>query len=276
MRTADDRPHEQGARVTETMTGNDRGTDTPLAGCAVLVTGASSGIGAATARSLARQGADLALVARRTDRLEELASGIREQGRSCVALTADLRDPAQARQAVEDTAERFGRLDVLVNSVGFVAAGDIEDGDPENWERMIDLNVRAVLHTAQKALPHLLRAAEEGPRGVADLVTVSSVAGRVARAHNAVYSATKHAVVAFSEGLRQEVTARGVRVGLIEPGMTATEMTADSTTGAVARGMPRELWLRAEDIARSITFMVTQPPHAAINEILVRPTAQPH
>nr|WP_055552286.1 SDR family NAD(P)-dependent oxidoreductase [Streptomyces sp. NBRC 110028] len=248
----------------------------PLTGCVTLVTGASSGIGAATARLLARQGADVALVARRTDRLEELASGIRDLGRACVPLTADLRDAARARRCVDEAAERFGRLDVLVNSAGFVAAAGVEESDPENWERMVDLNLKAVLHTSQRALPHLLRAAAEGPRGVADLVTISSVAGRIARPRNSVYSATKHAVCAFSEALRQEVTGRAVRVGLVEPGMTTTEMTDNPTTGTVARGMPREDWLRAEDVARSIGFMVTQPAHAAVNEILVRPTAQEH
>lgn len=246
----------------------------PLAGCVALVTGASSGIGAATARSLARQGAGVALVARRTDRLEELASAIRDLGRACVPLTADLRDPAQARSCVDEAAERFGRLDVLVNSVGYVAAGGVEESDPENWDRMVDLNLKAVLHTSRQALPHLLRAAADGPREVADLVTISSVAGRVARPRNSVYSATKHAVGAFSEALRQEVTGRSVRVGLIEPGMTATEMTATPTTGTVAAGLPPQDWLHAEDIARCIGFMVAQPAHAAVNEILVRPTAQ--
>jgi NADP-dependent 3-hydroxy acid dehydrogenase YdfG len=260
--------------VTDTNTAGDGGA--PLAGCVVMVTGASSGIGAATARSLARQGADLVLVARRTDRLEELAAGIRNLGRACVPLTADLRDAAQARQSVEDAAQRFGRLDVLVNSAGFVAVAGVGEGDPENWERMVDLNLKAVLHTSQQALPHLLRAAEDGPRGVADLVSVSSVAGRVARPGNSVYSATKHAVGAFSEALRQEMTGRAVRVGLVEPGVTSTEMTDDPTTGSVAAGMPRQNWLHAEDVARCIGFMVTQPAHAAVNEVLVRPTAQEH
>ncbi|MDH6129899.1 SDR family NAD(P)-dependent oxidoreductase [Kitasatospora sp. GP82] len=245
----------------------------PLSGCAVLVTGASSGIGAATALALARQSASVALVARRTERLEQLAGAIRDQGGSSVALTADLRDAAQARQAVRDAADHFGRLDVLVNNAGYAALHTVEESDPKDWERMVDLNLKAVLHTSQAALPHLLRAAADGPRGVADLVTVSSVAGRVVRKNGGVYSATKHAVGAFSEALRQEVTGRGVRVGLIEPGVTMTDMAA-GVGAASFLGVPQEAWLRAEDIARSITFMVTQPPHAAINEIMVRPTAQ--
>ncbi|GAA0424555.1 SDR family NAD(P)-dependent oxidoreductase [Streptomyces luteireticuli] len=246
----------------------------PLSGCAVLVTGASSGIGAATARALAREGASLALVARRAGRLEELADAIRGYGGTCVVVPADLGDQAQARQAVDEAARRLGRLDVLVNSAGHVARGAVEEGDPEEWRRMVDLNLTAVLHTSQAALPHLLGAVADGPRGVADLVNVSSVAGRVPRRNNSVYSATKHAVCAFSEALRQEVTRRGVRVGLVEPGMTVTEMTDGHAWAPVARDMPQDAWLRADDIARAVVFMVTQPPHAAVNEIAVRPTAQ--
>ncbi|MFD5395957.1 SDR family oxidoreductase [Streptomyces sp. NPDC127097] len=124
--------------------------------------------------------------------------------------------------------DHFGRLDLLVNSAGFGARGAVTDSDPEDWERMVDLNLKAVLRMSHAALPHLLRAAHEGPRGVADLVTVSSVAGRVPRKDNSVYSATKHAVCSFSEALRQEVTGRQVRVGLVEPGMTSTEMKESS------------------------------------------------
>jgi NADP-dependent 3-hydroxy acid dehydrogenase YdfG len=251
------------------------GAAAPLSGCAALVTGASSGIGAATAVALARQGAEVALVARRTGRLEELAAVIRGQGGSCTVLTADLADAVQARQAVEDAARRLARLDVLVNNAGYVAMGTVEHSDPTDWKRMVDLNLNAVLHMSQSALPHLLRAAAEGPRGVADLVNVSSVGGRVVRRNNPVYSATKHAVGAFSEAMRQEVAGRGVRVGLVEPGMTVTEM-ATGAGRAAARDLPQKAWLRAEDIARAITFMITQPPHAAVNEIMMRPTAQEH
>ncbi|MGW4564812.1 SDR family oxidoreductase [Streptomyces sp. NPDC004561] len=251
------------------------GGDARLAGCTALVTGASSGIGAATALSLARQGAAVAVVARRTGRLEELAARIRDGGGSCSVLTADLGDSVQARRTIDEAVNRLARLDVLVNNAGYVAMGTIERGDPAEWERMVDLNFNAVLHLSQAALPHLLRAAAHGPRGVADLVNVSSVGGRVVRKNNGIYSATKHAVGAFSEALRQEVTGRGVRVGLIEPGMTLTEMSTGPGSGA-ARDLPQKAWLHAEDIARAITFVITQPPHVAVNEIMVRPTAQEH
>ncbi|MFE0380535.1 SDR family oxidoreductase [Streptomyces inhibens] len=244
-----------------------------LSGSVALVTGASSGIGAAAAFALAREGCSLALVARRAERLEELTQAISELGSLSLALPADLSDAAQARQVVEKAVDRFGRLDVLVNNAGFGARSSVEESDPEDWDRMIDLNLKAVLRMSHAALPHLLRAANEGPRGVADLVNVSSVAGRVPRKDNSVYSATKHAVCSFSEALRQEVTGRGVRVGLVEPGMTTTEMTLGSQA-ASAHGLPQDTWLKAEDIARSIAFMITQPAHVAINEITVRPTAQ--
>ncbi|WP_079173815.1 SDR family NAD(P)-dependent oxidoreductase [Streptomyces monashensis] len=258
--------------ATDAATGAD---GAPLAGCAALVTGASSGIGAATALSLARHGAAVAVVARRTGRLEELAAVIRDRGGSCSVLTADLADAVQARRAVEDAVDCCARLDVLVNNAGYVAMGTVEEVDPTEWERMVALNFNAVLHLSQAAMPHLLRAAADGPREIADLVNVSSVGGRVVRRNNGIYSATKHAVGAFSEALRQEVTGRGVRVGLIEPGLTATEM-ATGPGSAAARGLPQNAWLHPEDIARAITFMITQPPHVAVNEIMVRPTAQEH
>ncbi|WP_345745860.1 SDR family NAD(P)-dependent oxidoreductase [Streptomyces sp. ODS28] len=246
-----------------------------MAGCAVLVTGASSGIGAATALDLARGGASLALVARSAEKLEEVTAGVRASGGEALALPADLSDTERARQVVAEAVDHFGRLDVLVNNAGYGARNPVEQSDPADWDRMVDLNLKAVLHTSHAALPHLLRSAEHGGRGVADLVNISSVAGRVARKDNSVYSATKHAVGAFSEALRQEVTGRNVRVGLVEPGITVTGMTADNGFGTgVAQGMPQESWLHAEDIARAVTFMITQPAHAAVNEITVRPTAQ--
>ncbi|MFI1620408.1 SDR family oxidoreductase [Streptomyces lydicus] len=247
----------------------------PLAGSVALVTGASSGIGAATALALAREGCSVALVARRADRLADLTAALAEQGSGTpFAVPADLSDTEQPLRVVEKTVDRFGRLDVLVNNAGFGVRGSALDSDPADWDRMVDLNLKAVLRMSHAALPHLLRAAREGSRGVADLVNVSSVAGRVPRKDNSVYSATKHAVCSFSEALRQEVTGRGVRVGLVEPGMTATELTVGGSQAASAHGLPQDAWLRAEDVARCVTFMITRPAHAAINEIAVRPTAQ--
>ncbi|POX40701.1 oxidoreductase [Streptomyces sp. Ru73] len=247
-----------------------------LSGSVALVTGASSGIGAATALALAEQGCALALVARRAERLAELAARIgKTGGHEPLVLGADLSEADRAERVVAEAVGHFGRLDVLVNNAGYGARSRFEDSDPEDWDRMLDLNVKALLRMSHAALPHLLRAAADGPRGVADLVNVSSVAGRVPRKDNSVYSASKHAVCSFSEALRQEVTGRGVRVGLVEPGVVVTEMTAGSQASS-ARGLPREDWLVAEDIARCVGFMVTQPAHMAVNEITVRPTAQEH
>jgi NADP-dependent 3-hydroxy acid dehydrogenase YdfG len=169
-----------------------------LDGTVALVTGASSGIGEATARSLAGLGASVALVARRRDRLESLAA---ELDRALV-IEADVSDGEQAIAAVETAVRELGRLDTVINNAGVMLLGPVQDAPLEEWERMIDTNLKGALYVAHAALPHLLRAAESEPRHVADLVNVSSVAGRVARLGNAVYAATKWGVNAFTEALR--------------------------------------------------------------------------
>jgi NADP-dependent 3-hydroxy acid dehydrogenase YdfG len=151
-----------------------------LAGTAALVTGASSGIGAATARRLAQDGACDALVARRRDRLQALAAGIENAGGTALAVEADITDRAQAETAVQQAAGQFGRLDILVNNAGLMLLGPVAGADPQEWDRMIAVNVQGLLYTTRAALPHLLQAAEQGPRRVADIVNISSIAGRVA------------------------------------------------------------------------------------------------
>src|SRR5437879_4518074 len=179
-----------------------------LAGTVALVTGASSGIGAATARELAARGAAVALVARRGDRLTALAERITADGGSALAVSADVTDPGQAHDATEQTVRAWRRLDILINNAGIAFAGPVVDGKTAEWEQMAQVNVLGSLYCARAALPHLLRAAETGPRGVADLVNVSSVGSRTPREGSAVYSATKSAVNAYSEALRQEVAGR--------------------------------------------------------------------
>src|SRR3984957_18106636 len=178
-------------------------TDSPLSSTVALITGASSGIGEATALALSGAGATVALVARRGDRLEDLAARI---GDRAIALPADLTDPAEPARVIEEVVARAGRLDILINNAGVMLLGPIEGAPLSEWERMIDLNVRALVQCSHAALPHLLAAAAGEPRGVADLVNISSVAGRVARNGSGVYNLTKWAVGAFSESLRQEVT----------------------------------------------------------------------
>jgi NADP-dependent 3-hydroxy acid dehydrogenase YdfG len=244
-----------------------------LDGTVALVTGASSGIGEATARSLAAEGASVALVARRRDRLESLSA---ELDRALV-IEADVTDREQAVAAVETAVRELGRLDTLVNNAGVMLLGPVEDAPLEEWERMIDTNLKGALYVAHAALPHLLAAAEQEPRRVADLVNVSSVAGRVARLGNAVYAATKWGLGAFTESLRQEVTARHVRVSAIEPGATSTELSSHLRPEVAEQsmrafeGVER---LEAQDIAEAIAFIVTRPRRMAVNELLVRPTEQ--
>src|SRR5271155_5089204 len=195
-----------------------------LTGTVALVTGASSGIGEATALALAEEGAAVALVARRRERLEELAKRINVAGGQPLVIEADVTDQDQARGAVETTVGTLGRLDTLVNNAGVMLLGPIVGAPVEEWERMVHLNVLGLLYCTHAALPHLLEAADGEPRSVADVVNVSSVAGRVARLNSGVYNATKFGVAAFSESLRPEVTARHVRVTIVEPGATATEL----------------------------------------------------
>src|SRR5262245_18548860 len=173
-----------------------------LDGTVALVTGASSGIGEATALQLAGDGAAVALAARRVDRLEGLARKIGDDGGKALVIEADVTDPQQAAGAVERTVAELGRLDTLVNNAGVMLLGPIEGAPVEEWERMVGINLLGRLHCTHAALPHLLEAAAGGPRQVADVVNISLVAGRVARTNNGVYSATKHAVGAFSESLR--------------------------------------------------------------------------
>jgi len=248
-----------------------------LYGTAALVTGASSGIGAATALELAGLGASVALVARRSDRLEELAATIRRQGGRALVLAADITDEPQARDVVARTAAELGRLDTLVNNAGVMLLGPVQDAPLTEWQRMININVLGLMYCTHAALPLLLDAASSGPRQVADLVNVSSVAGRVARSGSAAYNATKHAVGAFSEALRQEMTKRHLRVSLVEPGAVDTELAGHNRpeilTGLNER-FANEERMQAGDIAEIISFIVTRPRRTAINEVLVRPTEQ--
>ena len=242
-----------------------------------LVTGASSGIGQATARALAVRGAKLALVARRTDRLEELAGEIADSGGTALPIEADVTEREQATAAGGRAVEELGRLDILVNNAGVMLLGPIVDAPVEEWEQMVEVNLLGLLYTAHAALPHLLKAAEDDPRRVADLVNISSVAGRMARKGSGVYNATKHGVGAFSESLRQEVTGRHLRVSLVEPGAVATELQSHNrpeVRDEIEKRFVDMDILQSEDIADAIAYVVTRPRHVAINEVLVRPTQQ--
>jgi NADP-dependent 3-hydroxy acid dehydrogenase YdfG len=244
-----------------------------LSGKAVAITGASSGIGEATALALARAGASVALGARRHDRCEALAQRIEEEtGATAIALEVDVADEAQARAFVTGAAERLGRLDALINNAGVMLLGPVESGDPDDWRRMVDVNLLGLLYCTHAALPIMRE------QGSGDIVNISSVAGRFARAGSAVYNLTKFGVNAFSEGLRQEITEGGIRVIVVEPGFVATELQSHNK-GAVLEtleGMREQLGevLQAEDISDAILYAVSRPPYVSVNEVLIRPTRQ--
>jgi len=247
-----------------------------LNGTVALVTGASSGIGEATARMLARQGAAVALAARRADRLEQLGGEIADAGGTALPIEADVSEREQAEAAVARTVDELGRLDVLVNNAGVMLLGPMLEAPVEEWQQMVEVNLLGLMYTAKAAVPHLLEAAG-GERGVADMVNISSVAGRIARRGSGVYNATKFGVGAFSESLRQEVTRRHVRVALVEPGAVATELQSHNRPeirGEIEKRFEDMEILEADDIADAIEFVVTRPPRMAVNEVLVRPTAQ--
>jgi NADP-dependent 3-hydroxy acid dehydrogenase YdfG len=248
-----------------------------LSDTVALITGASSGIGEATAVALAELGAAVAIVARRRDRLDALATRIEERGGRVLTIEADVTDREQATGAVEQTVSELGRLDTLINNAGVMLLGPVLDAPLEEWEQMLSVNVAGLLYCARAALPHLLRAAQDSHRGVTDMVNVSSVAGRVARAGSAVYNLTKHGVGAFSEGLRQEVTGRHVRISLVEPGAVATELASHNRPEIreqIGQRFGHIERLEAPDIADAIAYIVTRPQRVAINELLIRPTEQ--
>jgi NADP-dependent 3-hydroxy acid dehydrogenase YdfG len=250
---------------------------TSLEGTVALITGASSGIGEATARALAAQGAKVSLAARRLERLERLAAEIGGHGHTALAIEADIADQTQAIAVVDRTVDELGRLDIVVNNAGVMLLGPIENAPTEEWDRMINLNLKGLINTTHAALPHLLAAAEDSTRGCADIVNISSVAGRVARAGSGVYNLTKHGVGAFSESLRQEFADRKVRSTLIEPGAVETELTDHLRDGVKeqVRGRFSDMRiLQATDVADAIAYAVTRPWHVSLNEILIRPTEQ--
>jgi clavulanate-9-aldehyde reductase len=246
--------------------------DIDLSNTVVAITGASSGIGEATALACAAAGASVALAARRADRIEALATRIEaEHGVRAIAIPTDVGDEQQARAFVERAHAELGRLDALVNNAGVMLLGPIAGAPTEEWRRMIHANVFGVLYCTHAALP-LMRA-----QGAGHVVNVSSVAGRVARAGSGVYNLTKWGVNAFSEALRQECVDADIRVTVVEPGAVMTELPGHNRPEIIEQMMRRFSGvdpLHADDIANAIVFALGQPAHVAINELLVRPSRQ--
>jgi NADP-dependent 3-hydroxy acid dehydrogenase YdfG len=258
------------------LIGDEETTVERLDGTVALVTGASSGFGEAIARALAARGAKLALLARRGERLDQIASDIERMAGTALAIETDITERARAVAAVQTTIDRFARIDTVVNNAGVMFVDPVEQALLEEWDRMVAVNVNGLLNVARAALPHLLEAAEQGPRRVADMVNISSVAGIKTGAGVSVYSLTKYGVGAFSESLRQEVGKRHVRVSVIEPGSAKTELRSHLRPEVQARGRGRTEVerLEPEDVAEAVAFVVTRPRRVAVNEVVIRPTEQ--
>ncbi len=237
-----------------------------------IVTGASSGIGEATALALAGEGAKVAIAARRKERLHHLADRIHRQGGQALVLPTDMTNEIQIRQMVETTEKEWGRVDILVNNAGIMLLGPLVGADTSEWRRMVDLNLMGLMYATHAVLP-LMKA-----QGGGHIVNISSVAGRTVQANVGVYNVTKWGVNVFSEALRQEVSKDKIRVTMIEPGAVATELGEHITNPDIKQRL--ETWvagmtpLASEDIAAAIAYAVTQPPHVNVNEILIRPTEQ--
>jgi clavulanate-9-aldehyde reducatase len=238
-----------------------------------VVTGASSGIGEATALALAGEGYAVALAARRAERINELAERINGDGGKALAVPTDVSDPDSARALIETSKSELGSVDVLINNAGVMLLGPLLGAELEHWQRMVNVNLLGLIYCTHVALPIMQE------QGSGHIVNVSSVAGRVARLGSGVYNATKWGVGAFSESLRQEGLNYGVRVTIVEPGYVDTELQGHNEHPMVVERMEKDKQqigkvLEAGDIANAIVYAVQQPEHVSINEVLVRPTKQ--
>jgi NADP-dependent 3-hydroxy acid dehydrogenase YdfG len=238
-----------------------------------VVTGASSGIGEATSLAFAREGYAVALAARRADRIDEIANRITDDGGQAIAVPTDVADEDACRALIQTAKDELGGVDVLVNNAGVMLLGPIQGADTDEWRQMVGVNVLGLMYCSREALPAMQE------RGGGYIVNVSSVAGRVARFGSGVYNATKWAVVAFSESLRQEALNSNIRVTTVEPGFVETELQAHNTNPMVVDVIDRMRekigdLLTSEDIADAIVYVVSRPPHVNINEIMVRPTRE--
>jgi NADP-dependent 3-hydroxy acid dehydrogenase YdfG len=237
----------------------------------VVVTGASSGLGEATARLLSAQGATVVLGARRADRLQLLAKDLQARGGKALALTTDVTRREQVKALVDSAVQTYGRIDVMINNAGLMPQAPLERLKVDEWDRMIDVNIKGVLYGIAAALPHMQR------QKAGHFINVSSVAGHRVGPGFAVYAATKYAVRALSEGLRQEVKPYNIRTTVISPGAVATELP-DSVTDPDAskriRTFYEQVAVPADSFARAVAFAMSQPEDVDINEILYRPTRQ--
>ena len=241
-----------------------------IAGKVVVITGASSGLGEATARLLSAQGATVVLGARRVDRLQTLVAELTAGGGKALALATDVTQAAQVKALVDAAVQTFGRVDVMVNNAGLMPHSPLERLKISDWDQMIDVNLKGVLYGIAAALPYM-QAQKAG-----HIINVSSVAGHKVRPGSAVYAATKHAVLALSEGLRQEVKPYNIRTTVVSPGAVDTELVNSVTEPDIAANVRKmyEIAIPPESFARMVAFAISQPDDVDINEILFRPTRQ--
>jgi ribitol 2-dehydrogenase len=231
----------------------------------MIVTGASSGIGRAAAKRFAAEGVRLALVARSEDKLKALAD---ELGGECVVLPADLTKPDEIAAMVKTAAERLGPIDILFANAGSYVAGDVAVGDPEEWDKVIDINVKSVFRAVRAVLPGMIE------RRSGDIVVTSSIAGHQSIPWEPVYSGTKHAVQSFVHGLRRQVAKHNVRVGSLAPGMVLNELWGLTDPQDIERRVQAHSGLRNEDVVDALLFMLTRPPNVAIRDLVILPQAQ--
>ena len=241
-----------------------------IEGKVVVITGASSGLGEATARLLSTRGASVVLGARRVNRIKSLADELTASGGKALAITTDVTHYDQVKRLVDAAVQTYGRIDVMINNAGLMPSSPLERLKIDDWNRMIDVNIKGVLYGIAAALPYMKQ------QKAGHIINVSSVAGHKVRAGGAVYAATKHAVRALSEGLRQEVKPYNIRTTVISPGAVATELPNSVTEPDIAENMRKvyEIAIPAESFARAVAFAVSQPEEVDVNEILFRPTRQ--
>lgn len=242
-----------------------------IAGKVIVITGASSGLGEAAARHLSAQGATLVLGGRREERIQALANDMTNQGSMALALATDVTDYQQVKALVDAAVQTYGRLDVLINNAGLMPHSPLERLKIDEWEQMVDVNIKGVLYGIAAALPPM----KEQKSG--HIINVSSVAGHQVRSGGVVYAATKHAVRVISEGLRQEVKPYNLRTTIISPGAVATDLPNSITETDVAKNIKEfyeQYAIPADSFARAVAFAISQPEDVDINEILFRPTGQ--
>lgn len=242
-----------------------------ISGKTIVITGASSGLGEATARLLSTEGANVLLGARRLERLESIAEDLSSQGGNAIAVATDVTDRAQVKHLVDSAVDAYGRIDVVINNAGLMQQSPLERLKVDEWDNMVDINIKGVLYGVAAALPHMQR--QKGGH----IINVSSVGGHKVLPPGTVYCATKHAVRAISEGLRQEVTPYNIRTTTISPGAVDTELPThitDEESAKAMKGFYEQFAVPADSFARAVHFAISQPEDVDVNEILFRPTQQ--